>query len=538
MPADSGSIDSRRKSFLDIGGPNSITNFASSLQRAHIYMEQAINEESGLFGSPNSTDLSPCTSPRVVIGNSGSQSLLGDGHNAHGYGSAHHTRQMTCDDPFHNFDFPHDELAADSIGLTLVPVRSRRESLSSAVVGFGSSTAPQTIFNSVNTLMGVAMLSLPFAFRITGWVVALVQLLLVAWVTSKTAKILGSILQKNKHLHSYGDIAYAFGGSKFHAFATFTFTVDLLGALLSLVLIFADSFSILFPQVNSLVFKLCIVVITFCTSFLPLSTVSFISLVGVISSAAVLVCILICGFLSSTSPGSLISPAKTSIWPSSFSDILLSLGLFMSPWGGHPVFPELYRDMRHPRKFNFCCNASFLFTFILDFAIGAAGYLMFGSNAKDSLTKNLMSNPAYPAWISPTFCFLLALLLASKLALVSRPVITVAERLLPKTEQKFITYQNGKKVQNFLPSAVMARVLVLGLLFGMSVLFTSFGQIMAFFGSAICFTICVTLPLMFHLKLNKEELTIYGKAWLLIGIFFGIFGAVAGTYASIVSTVS
>ncbi|WPK26085.1 hypothetical protein PUMCH_003430 [Australozyma saopauloensis] len=526
----------RRQSFLDIGGPNSITNFASSLQRAHIYMEQAVNDGASMYEGQASGDLSPCTSPQPVLPYAGANGTSGKGASSYGSTAHSHRQGGGCSEQFRNFDFPHDEETA--VAEPLHRTASRRESISSTVIGFGSSTAPQTIFNSVNTLMGIAMLSLPFAFRLTGWVLATVQLCLVAWVTSKTAKILGLILRKNKHLFSYGDIAYAYGGSKFHAFATFTFTLDLLGALLSLVLIFADSFSILFPRVNAVVFKLLIVAVTFVTSFLPLSTVSFISLFGVMCSGAVLVCVGICGFFSTKTPGSLLYPAATSLWPSSFLDILLSWGLFMAPWGGHPVFPELYRDMRHPRKYDMCCNSAFLFTFLLDYAIGAVGYLMFGADAKDSLTKNLMSNKAYPDWVSPACCTLLGLLLASKLALIVRPVITVAERLIPSKESEFITYKNGSRASESPVKAIFARIIVLSLVFVMSILFTSFGQIMAFFGSAICFTICVTLPLLFHMKFNKEEMSIYLRGLTAVGVVFGVIGAVGGTYAAVVETPS
>lgn len=498
-------------------------------------MEQAVGDNASVYGSAE-MDLSPCTSPVPLSAESAlidSETLHAQSGQGHHYGSLHnHKPAANGSDPFRGFDFPHDEETAleQSAAST-----SRRGSMSSTIIGSGLSTAPQTIFNSVNTLMGIAMLSLPFAFKLTGWVLATVQLVLVAWATNKTAKILGTILQKNKHLHSYGDIAFAYGGSRFHAFATFTFTLDLLGALLSLVLIFADSFTILFPTVNSFVFKLCILAVTFFTSFLPLSTVSFISLFGVLCSAAVLVCIAICGFFSPASPGSLLNPAPTSLWPTSLQGVLLSWGLFMSPWGGHPVFPELCRDMRHPKKYGQCCNAAFLFTFVLDFALASAGYLMFGALAKDSLTKNLMSNPAYPAWVSPAFCALLGLLLASKLALVVRPVITVAERMFPNDEPEYITYKNGKRTQETPIRAIFARLLVLGTLFLLAILFTSFGKIMAFFGSAICFTICLTLPLMFHLKFNDEDLSSVGKALTKFGIVVGIVGAVGGTYASIVA---
>ena len=68
----------------------------------------------------------------------------------------------------------------------------------------------------------------------------------------------------------------------------------------------------------------------------------------------------------------------------------------MAPWGGHPVFPELYRDMRHPFKFTKSSNISFLVTYLLDFSIGATGYLMYGLMVDDSIVKSIMQNPNYP----------------------------------------------------------------------------------------------------------------------------------------------
>ena len=68
----------------------------------------------------------------------------------------------------------------------------------------------------------------------------------------------------------------------------------------------------------------------------------------------------------------------------------------MAPWGGHPVFPELYRDMRHPFKFTKSSNISFLVTYLLDFSIGATGYLMYGLMVDDSIVKSIMQNQIIP----------------------------------------------------------------------------------------------------------------------------------------------
>ncbi len=34
----------------------------------------------------------------------------------------------------------------------------------------------------------------------------------------------------------------------------------------------------------------------------------------------------------------------------------------LAPWGGHSVFPNIYRDMRHPHKFNKGLTITYTFT--------------------------------------------------------------------------------------------------------------------------------------------------------------------------------
>lgn len=35
---------------------------------------------------------------------------------------------------------------------------------------------------------------------------------------------------------------------------------------------------------------------------------------------------------------------------------------YQAPWGGHGVFPNIYRDMRHPRKYGKSLWVTYIFT--------------------------------------------------------------------------------------------------------------------------------------------------------------------------------
>lgn len=415
----------------------------------------------------------------------------------------------------YNFPEPDEETA-----LILEGPASTRTSIS--LHHFGNSTAPQTYFNSVNTLMGVGMLSLPFGLKLAGWFWGSILLASSSILTCITAIILGKIIQKHPHLHTYGDIAYAFGGPTFSYFVTAIFSIDLLGASLSLILLFADSFTILFPHIYSSVFKSIIVAAVFVLSFLPLSILSLLSLAGILCTFGVIVVIVICGFSTGISPGSLLSPEFTNFYPLSTKSLLLSLGIFMAPWGGHPVFPELYRDMRHSTKYSTCCKSSFSTTFAFDYLIAIIGFLMFGLFCEDSVIKNIMVNPNYPAWVNPLICVFMGLLPISKLPLITKPIVTVYESLLgiPIKSTEFSILK------------VIGRFIFFSGLLAVSLLFNSFGQLISFLGSLICYTICLTLPFLFYLHFFKDS-SVYIQLLLKVGILIGISGAVLGTYASL-----
>lgn len=517
----------RRRSFLDHGGANSINNFASSYTRAQSYVGLSLFED-----AEGQDDISPCLSPVPPLNRS--ESTVSD----YFAGQSRSPRTSQGYDHIDTFDFPHAQRSDETTPLNGHQESSVRSSTSGSIFSLphaGNSTAAQTVFNSLNTLMGIAVFSLSFGFRLSGWVLGLIILISCAATTNMTAKVLGAVLSKNPQLQTYGDIAHLYGGSRMQLFATITFTLDLTGAALSLILLFADSFHLLLPTVDVRLFKILIVVITFFMSFMPLTVLSMVSLTGIMSTVSILILAITSGFLvKKGEDGSLLGPSSTSLWPSSLLEVLLSIGIFMAPWGGHPVFPELYKDMRHPNKYNNCCNVTFLSCLKLDFLVAVVGYLMFGNNVKDSLTKSLMGNTSLPSFINPLLCVFLGLLPISKLSLVVRPIISVYEKHFRMNESSVLTYKDGKRYRPITPKKIVSRIIFLGILFILSLVFTSFGKVVAFLGSAICCTICISLPLMFYLKFFADELSALQKIFTRIGIFVGFAGAILGTYASFV----
>lgn len=524
----------RRRSFMDYGGANSFNNFASSFSRAQQYSGSSLMEqfEDGRNGLLRGYSDLPSNIPgeEVAISPLNEEAIIDvddDGGQRSGRGS----------DRLEYFQFPSPgggerEVRGDSESMIdeltpLVPTISKQDSHKSFISRIGSSTLPQTVFNSINTLVGIGLLSIPFGFRQSGWIMGILLLLGSAMSTNFTAKYLGKILKHHQHLLTYGDIAFAYGGRFFAILVTFFFVMDLIGAALTLILLFTDCFVIIWPHVVGL--KVFIVSIVFFTSLLPLNILSIFSLMGILATMGIILIVIICGFIINETPGSLLQFAPTTLLPTNFQNLLFSLGIFMMPWGGHPVFPELYRDMRHPQKFSHASNVAFLVTFLLDFAIGATGYLMYGLQVDDSIIKSLMQNDNYPTWVNKALCLIMGILPISKLPLVTRPIISSYENML-----KIAPRYNAKSMSNKV-ARVFARFVFCCLLLLVALLFTSFGKLMSFLGSAICYTVCLTLPLLFYLQLNKAQIGIIEGILIKIGIVISISCAVLGTYASIVT---
>ncbi|EDN90620.1 hypothetical protein SS1G_00020 [Sclerotinia sclerotiorum 1980 UF-70] len=187
----------------------------------------------------------------------------------------------------------------------------------------------------------------------------------------------------------------------------------------------------------------------------------------------------------------------------------LSFGLMMSPWGGHSVFPNIYRDMRHPYKFDKAVKYTFSFTYVLDATTALAGILMFGDNVMDEVTANIIGNSSYPRSLSLMICIFIAIIPLTKVPLNARPIVSTIELLCgldsrAMAESSALTGLSGY-TRGIMKIAV--RIIVLIVFVIIAILFPAFDSIMAFMGSALCFSICVILPLLFYVKIFGKEIT-------------------------------
>lgn len=205
----------------------------------------------------------------------------------------------------------------------------------------GQSTQYQTIFNSVNVLVGVGILAIPLALHQSGWIIGLSFLILAALTTSYTAKLLAKCLDVDNSLVSFADLALVSFGSRARVATSLLFSIELLATCVALVVLFADSLNALLPGYGTVFWKCVCGVMLLPLSFTPLRLLSYTSMLGVVSCCSIVLAIFLDGLIKTDSPGSLITPATTSLWPENWATLPISLGILMAPWGGHSVFPNV-----------------------------------------------------------------------------------------------------------------------------------------------------------------------------------------------------
>ncbi|KAI1824425.1 transmembrane amino acid transporter [Xylaria intraflava] len=373
----------------------------------------------------------------------------------------------------------------------------------------GQSTLPQTIVNSTNVLIGVGLLSLPMGLKYAGWIVGIITLVLCGAVTSWTARLLSKCMDLDSTIITFSDIAFISFGSKARVATAFLFTLELLAACVAFIVVFADSLASLFPGTLTLNgFKIVFTLILIPLQFAPLSLLSVTSFVGIFCCLGIGAVVVLDGLFKPTAPGSLIQPAVTHLFPANWLTLPLSFGLLMSPWGGHTVFPNIYRDMRHPERFNQAVNYSFSFSMLLDASVAIAGFLMFGNDVREEITANIFGTAGYPEVLNVLLIIFVAVIPLTKVPLAAQPIITTAEVLfgLQKPPIAEETSCTGLSSTSRGLLRALIRVATLLTFLAISILFPAFDSIMAFMGSALCFTICVTLPIAFYLRLFNREI--------------------------------
>ncbi|GLC35800.1 hypothetical protein PLESTB_000495600 [Pleodorina starrii] len=257
----------------------------------------------------------------------------------------------------------------------------------------GNSTFMQAVFNVVNVMMGVGLLSLPFALKSSGWVG-----ILVLWVmgiaTNYTAKALcecADAVAKRQGANAapvgYEEIAEAAFGKLGRLIISSIIYVELFGTCALLFILEGDNMFKLFgPNAlasNSSVYMLLAAAVMIPTVWLPdLKSLSFLGAAGVTATCTVSAAVAYTFLSGSYTPGAVTTLANWATLP-------LVLGICTFCYSGHGVFPAIQKSMKDPKQFPQVLNVAYLAVAVLCTLMGGAGYYMYGTGALDLITFNL-----------------------------------------------------------------------------------------------------------------------------------------------------
>ena len=403
----------------------------------------------------------------------------------------------------------------------------------------GTSSTAQAMANSVNILLGVGLLSVPYALKQGGWA-GLGVLGLLGVVTNYTGKALirvqarGSLMDANakggrRPLTSYEDIGEAAFGAGGRAFITTVLYTELLGTCALFFILEGDHLSLLFDGTKYLThssqwWQCASASVMIPTLWLAdLSSLSYVGALGAVASVSLVGVVAFQLVAVDGFPFDAMPPGSETTALAHVSTLPVSFGLLAFVFAGHAVFPAIYASMAEPEEYEPMLDRTYVIVGVMCAVIGTAGYAMYGDAVKDEVTLNLPAGAASTAALG-----LIAVNPFSKFALTMDPVARGLERIL--------TEKDGDLEDNASRSLLKARALRTAL--GLGALATAakvpfFAVVMSLIGSFLTLTVSVIFPAACHLKVFEDELTARERRTDWAVMILGGFCVVAGSASAV-----
>eukprot|EP00899_Mesostigma_viride_P002522 jgi/Mesvir1/12270/Mv00480-RA.1 len=396
----------------------------------------------------------------------------------------------------------------------------------------------ESLLNAVNILLGVGVLSIPFAMSEGGWS-SLGVLALLGLVTNHTGKLLGVCQERVcllpdgpntmldgdvNGLQSYEDIGDAAFGDAGRQFVTWVVYTELVGTLGLFFILEGDNIARILGSTDHATWMYLSALVIIPTTWLPdlkaLAALGALGLLAVVGLTGVLSYYFFTGQYPAGAETTLVS----------LNTLPLTFGLLAFVFAGHAVFPNIKASMQEPEKYDLMLDYAYGIVGAVCAFVGVLGYTMFGKEVNEELTLSL------PAGLLTTIAMGLVVVNPfTKFALTLDPVGKGVERLMGWQG----TRSSRKKDQGILlpPEKIAVRtgLSLVALLMAAKVPF--FGLVMALIGSCLTLGVSVVLPAACYLKLFEGQLTWADRAVNYGVIVVGMVCALSGTYVAIQSLV-
>ncbi|KAI8098773.1 transmembrane amino acid transporter protein-domain-containing protein [Halteromyces radiatus] len=428
-----------------------------------------------------------------------------------------------------------------SAGLSFFPALSRHTTLGTMILRdeyhqdlqqqihyIPQSSFLQSIFNSVNVLVGIGALALPLGIRYSGWLIGMSTFLFCTISTNYSAKVLARCLDAAPSgALTYADMGAAAFGERGRSVISGVFILELFTLGVAMAILLGDGLETLFDLdlITTRMISFCVLTPM---TFLPISKLAYTSVIGVFSSAFLVLIVVLDGWTKPNQPGSLWDPMQTEWIPSEPFNIPLSFGLLMAVYSGHAVFPSLYRDMAEPKKYDRMVDVTYLITFTVYLVMAVTGYLMFGLDTMQEITQNLARTPGYNKWINQGAVYLIVLIPVAKYGLMLNPV-NLSWELWLQSQNRVDAWCKDHVWKRHLLS-IIGRIALSAFVIYIATVFPGFDRIMSLLGALFSFGISVIFPLacyhqLYHGSMTYKDLII-NWTFLIISVILATLGTV------------
>ena len=315
----------------------------------------------------------------------------------------------------------------------------------------GSATFQQSCFNSINLLLGVGVLSLPYAIKVSGWIIGMSILLMFSLITNYTGKLIGQMM--NRNVRSFPDIGLAAFGRLGQGMISLVFVIELFSGSALYLIVCSDNLHALLEysglNLSRRYLLLLVSAVVYPTSLTSkLSILSYASFLGVLSSCFLVLSVVTIGAINApTGNSTFIHPAETRLWTDSDS-APLCIGLIMVGFAGHACFPSILNSMSKPELYPRVLDISFAVCMTFYFLIAATGYLMYGEATEAEITLNIVKDGAHGIGsvnlISRIATILIVINPLTKFSLVLNPVCLMAEEAVMPCFCRNLSHGSGQ----------------------------------------------------------------------------------------------